>query len=108
MYERSKCSTSLSALGVVSHFNFSHSGMCMLSDFSHIQLCGTLWTAALQAPLSMRFSRQDNWTGLLCPPPGDPPDPGIELESLTSNLHWQVGSLPIAPPEKPILVYSGN
>ena len=43
----------------------------------------TLWTAALQAPLSMRFSRQGFWSGLPCPPPGDLPDLGIKLESLT-------------------------
>ena len=78
--------------------------MCVLSDFSHIQLCATIWTTALQAPLFMRFSRQEYWTGLLCPPPEDPLDPGIEPESLTSNLHRQVGSLPLVPPGKPILV----
>ena len=44
----------------------------------------TLWTAACQAPLSMGFSRQEPWSGLPCPPPGDLPDPGIEPESLIS------------------------
>ena len=39
---------------------------------------------AHQAPLSMGFSRQEYWSGLLCPPPGDLPDPGIELEFLMS------------------------
>ena len=43
-----------------------------------------LWTTAHQAPLSMRFSRQECWNGLPCPPPGDLPDPGIEPETLTS------------------------
>ena len=38
----------------------------------------TLWTVACQAPLSMEFSRQEYWSGLPCPPPGDLPDPGIE------------------------------
>ena len=37
-----------------------------------------------QAPLSMRFSRQEDWSGLPCPPPGDLPDPGIEPWSLIS------------------------
>ena len=37
-----------------------------------------------QSPLSKRFSRQEYWSGLLCPPPGDLPDPGIEPESLTT------------------------
>ena len=48
----------------------------------------------------MGFSRQEYWSGLSYPPPGDLPDPGIEPESLRSNLHWQVGSLPLAPPGK--------
>ena len=37
-----------------------------------------------QAPLSMGFSRQEYWSGVLCPPPGGLPDPGIEPESLMS------------------------
>ena len=39
------------------------------------------WTAAPQAPPSMGFSRQEYWSGLPCPSPGDLPDPGIELMS---------------------------
>ena len=45
---------------------------------SRVQLFATLWTVAHQAPLSMGFSRQEHFTGLLCPPPGDLSDPGIE------------------------------
>ena len=41
-------------------------------------------TVALQAPLSMGFSSQEHWSGLLCPPPGDLPDPGLEPRSLAS------------------------
>ena len=55
--------------------------LLLLRHFSHIQLCATLWTAASQAPLSMGFSRQEYWRGLLCPPPEDLPDPGIEPRS---------------------------
>ena len=66
----------------------------MLSHFSHVQLCETV---VGQAPLSVGFSRQENWSGLLSPPPGDLPNPGTEPASL-SLLHWQVGSLPLAPP----------
>ena len=44
----------------------------------------TLWTVALQAPLSTGFSRQEYWSGLPCPPPGDLPDSGIEPAVLTS------------------------
>jgi len=38
----------------------------------------TPWTVACQAPLSMGFSRQEHWSGLPFPSPGDLPDPGIE------------------------------
>ena len=44
----------------------------------------TLWTETHQAPLSLGVSRQEYWSGLLCPPPGDLPDPGIQPVSLTS------------------------
>ena len=56
----------------------------MLSCFSHVQLCATLWIVACQVPLSMGFSRQEYWNGLPCPPPGDLPNPGIKPASLTS------------------------
>ena len=55
-----------------------------LNHFSHVQLYATLWTVARQAPLSMGFSKQEYWSGLPCPPPGDLPDPGTEPRSLTS------------------------
>ena len=42
------------------------------------------WTVALQAPLSMEFSRQEYWSGLPFPPPGNLPDPGIEPVSTVS------------------------
>ena len=41
---------------------------CMLSCFSCVQLCATLWTAAHQAPLSLGSSQQEYWSGLPCPP----------------------------------------
>ena len=56
----------------------------MLSDFSHVLLFATLWTVACQASLSMGFSRKEYLSGLLCPPPGDLPDPDIKLTSLKS------------------------
>ena len=52
--------------------------------FSCVRLFAILWTVAHQAPLSMRFSRQEYWSGWPCPPPGDIPDPGIEPKSLMS------------------------
>ena len=45
---------------------------------SHIQLFVTPWTVPCQAPLSMGFSRQEYWSGLPFPPPGDLPDTGIK------------------------------
>ena len=54
---------------------------------SIIQSCSTLetpWTVAHQAPLSMEFSRQEYWSALPFPTPGDLPDPGIEPAFLSS------------------------
>ena len=51
----------------------------------HIQFFATPWTEAHRAPLSVGFSRQEYWNGMLFPPPGDLPDPGIEPMSLTSS-----------------------
>ena len=58
----------------------------VLSHFSHAQLHAFLWTVVWQAPLSIGFSRQEYWSELPCPPPGDLPDPGIEPESLESPV----------------------
>ena len=56
----------------------------VLSQFSHVQLFVTLWAVACQAPQSMGFSRQEYWSELPCPLPGDLPNPGTEPESLMS------------------------
>ena len=58
--------------------------MCVLSPFSHVQLFVTPWTAARQSPQSIGFSRQEYWSGLLCPPLGDLSDPGIQPASFMS------------------------
>ena len=58
----------------------------MLNRFNNVQLFVTRWTVANQAPLSMGFSRQEYWSGLPCPPPGDLPDPGIEPVFLSPAL----------------------
>ena len=60
----------------------------------------TPWTVAHQAPLSMGFFRQECWSGLPFPPPGDLPDPGIEPMSLSSPTLAD-DYLPLAPPGKP-------
>ena len=49
-----------------------------------VQLVAAPWAVAHQALLSMGFSRQEYWSGLSFPPPGDLPDPGIEPASLAS------------------------
>ena len=58
-------------------------GGCFL-PLSQVRLFGTPWTVACQAPLSMGFSRQEYWSGLQFPPPGDLPNLGIEPASLES------------------------
>ena len=52
--------------------------LLMWKSLSHVQLFATPWTVAREAPLSMGFFRQEYWSGLPCPPPGDLPNPGIE------------------------------
>ena len=67
-------------------------------SLSHVQLFETPWTVARQAPLSMGvFPRQEYWSGLSFPSPGDPPDPGSNL----CLLQWQMDSLPLSHPGKP-------
>ena len=56
----------------------------VLSPFSRVGLFVTLGTVAGQAPLSIGFSRQQYWSGLPCPSPGDLPYPGIKPMSLMS------------------------
>ena len=75
----------------------SETPLCMhtLSRFSRVRLFATLWAAAHQAPLSMGFSRQEYWSGLLCPSPWDLSDPGIEPES-PAFLAMQADSLPLS------------
>ena len=67
---------------------------------SNVQLFATPWAAALQAPLSVGFSRQEYCSGLLFPSPGDLPDPGVE--SMSSVSPALVGRfLATEPPRKP-------
>ena len=67
----------------------------VLNHFSRVQLSATLWTVAHQATLSIVFSRQEYWSGLSCPPPGDLLDPGMEPASPVSPA-LQVDSLPLS------------
>ena len=70
---------------------------CCVLSHSVMFNSATPWTVACQAPLSMRFSRQEDWGGLPCPPPGDLPNPGIKPRSLTVPADY----LPSEPPGKP-------
>ena len=69
-----------------------HCVVIVVSSLSHIQLFVTPWTVAHQAPLSMGFSGQEYWSGLLFPSPGDLSNPGIEPASPA----WQVSSLTLS------------
>ena len=69
--------------------------VCVCVSCSVVSDSVTPWTVAHQAPLSMEFSRQEYWSGLLFPSPGDLPNPGNE--SMSPAL--QVESLPSELPE---------
>ena len=75
---------------------------CILNQFSHVHFSAALWTVARQAPLFIGFSRQEYWSGSLCPPPGNLPDLGIEPESLAFPA-WADKFFSIEPPGKPIV-----
>ena len=66
--------------------------MCIFSRFSYVRLFATLWTVTCQALVSIGFPRQEYWSGLSFPSPGDLPDPWIELQSPA----LQADSLPTA------------
>ena len=73
---------------------------CVLSHFSHVRFCAMLWTASRQAPLSMKFSRQEYGNGLLCTPRGSSQFRD-QTHVFNVYLHWQVDSLPLVPARKP-------
>ena len=69
---------------------------------SHVCLLVTPWTVAHQAPPSMEFSRQEYWSGLPFPSPGDLPDPGVKPGSPA----LQADALPSEPPGISLYIYS--
>ena len=71
------------------HVGFYCACLCVKLLQSCPTLCD-LWTVACKAPLSMGFSRQEYWSGLPCPPPGDLPNPGIESVFLVFWIGRQV------------------
>ena len=72
-----------------------------VKSLSGVRLFATLWTIAHQAPPSVGFSRQEYWSGLPFPSPGNLPDPGIEPRSAA----MQAGTLTSEPPGKPHQVH---
>ena len=75
-----------------------------VKSLSHVWLFAIPWTVAHQAPTSMGFSRQEYWSGLPFPSPGDLPKPGIEPRSPT----LQADALTSEPPGKPIVTTRGE
>ena len=73
-------SISFPTSGLTSNYQLSE-----VKLLSRVWLFATPWTVAYQAPPSMEFSRQEYWSVLLFPPPGDLPDPGIEPGSPASQ-----------------------
>ena len=61
-----------------------------VKSLSCVRLFATLWTVAYQAPLFMGFSRQEYWSGLPFPSPGDLPDPGIKPGSRVAGRRFNL------------------
>ena len=85
----------------------THVCVCVPSSFSCVSLCVTLWTVAPQTPLSKGFSRQEHWSELPCPPPGDLSNPGIQPKFLASSALADKFFTTV-PPGKPIYIHICN
>ena len=87
-------------VSVLTLFQFSiESEVKVKSLLSCVQLFGIPWTVVYQASLSVGFSRQEYWSGLPFPSPGDIPDPGIEPMSLMLAGRFFTTELPKKPLE---------
>ena len=64
-------------------YTYTRNAICEVKPLSRVQLFAAPWTVAHQAPPSMEFFRQEYWSGLPFPSPGDLPNPGIEPRSPT-------------------------
>ena len=83
------------------HLHYLHHSLKVkVKWLSHVRLFATPWTVAYQAPPSMGFSRQEYWSGLPFPSPGDLPDPGIE----SGSPAFQADALTSEPPGKLLYV----
>ena len=75
---------------ISSRLHISKCVLCVLSQFNHARLFVTLWAVARQIPLSIGSFKQECWSGLPCPSPGDLPDSAIEPSQLSNPgfLHF--------------------
>ena len=78
--------------------------LCIFNHLVVFDSYATPWTVAHQAPLSVGFSRQEYWSGCHFFLQGIPPTQGLNGRPL-HLLHWQVDSLPLGPPGKPLMLY---
>ena len=78
---------------ILTHAVFPDSTVYVCSELSCVQLFATPGTVACQGPLFMGFSRQEYWSGLPFPSPGDLPNPGTEAHVILHLLHWQADCL---------------
>ena len=85
---------------VISWQVYGLQGIFEVKSLSRVRLFTTPWTVAHQASPSMGFSRQEYWSGLSFPSPGDLPDPGIELRSPA----LEADALTSEPPGKPYVL----
>ena len=76
---------------------YKYKEILIFPSLSRVRLFATPWTVPYQAPPSMGFSRQEYWSGLPFPSPGDLPNPGIKPGSPA----LQTDALPSEPPGKP-------
>ena len=88
---------------VLSESYLNHIMKVKVKSLSRVRLFATRWTVAYQAPPSMGFSRQEYWSGLPFPSPGDLPNPGIEPKSeiKPGSPAFQADALTSEPPGKP-------
>ena len=80
--------------------NVLYCALCFAKLLRNVWLFAALWTVALQVPLSLGFSREEHWSECWALFQGIFPIQGSNPH-LLSLLHWQAGSLPLAPPGKP-------
>ena len=82
-------------------FFFSELMKVKVKSLSHVRLFATPWAVAYQAPPSVGFSRQEYWSGLPFPSPGDLPNPGIQPR----DPALLTDTLPSKPPGKPYVIF---